>query len=62
MDEDEWAEKVVRKHMRRSGIRRLYCYKDVNAKYGHLQLEFVIRGKVLGRMSLWRVASIFEDN
>ena len=61
MDEDEWAEKVVRKHMRRSGIRRLYCYKDIKQR-GHLQLEFVIRGKVLGHLRLWRIPSMFEDN
>ena len=54
MDEDEWLEAVVRKHERRSGIRRLYCFEAVGEP-GRLELEFVLRGHVFGRVKLWRV-------
>lgn len=53
----EWD--TVRKYMKRSGIRRLYCYKDIDAP-GRLKLEFVLRGKVLFLLPLWGIDSIKE--
>lgn len=54
--EDAWAEAVARKHSRRSGIRRLYCYPNgLRGEDAHLQLEFVIRGRVLFHLRLWKI-------
>jgi hypothetical protein len=57
MDQEEaWIEAVVRKHERRSGIRRLYCYPNgLRGEGAHLQLEFVIRGRVLFYLRLWKI-------
>ena len=60
MDEDKWAEDVVRKYMKRSGIRRLYCYPDGLKGKGRLELEVVLRGHVFFRIRLWNTRSLYE--
>ena len=59
-DHDDWAEEVIRKYMKRSGVRRIYSYKDVR-KRGRLKLEFVIRGHVLFYLPLWSIKSMMQD-
>jgi hypothetical protein len=58
--EDLWAESVVRKYNRRSGIRRLYCYPDGLKGSCYLELEFVIWGRVLFTQRLWRQKNSFS--
>lgn len=57
--EDAWLEAIARKHMKRSGIRRLYVYPNgLRGEGAHLQLEFVIRGRVLFHLRLWKIDSL----
>lgn len=58
--EDRWAEAVARKHMRRSGIRRMYCYPDGLRGPCYLELDFVIWGHVLFTKRLWRRKNDFN--
>lgn len=54
--EDEWAEAVARRYSRRSGIRRIYCYPNgLRGDDAHLKLEFVIWGRVLFTVRLWKI-------
>lgn len=62
-DEDAWAEAVARKHMRRSGIRRLYVYPNGLRKApGYLELEFVIWGHVFFRLRLWKIRPFLSND
>lgn len=58
--DEAFAQEAVIKWMRRSGIRRIYCFDTVRRE-GRLKLEFVLRGKVLGYLSLWRIKPLWED-
>jgi len=58
---DEELEKYLLKYMKRTGIFRLY-QMDREKKTTWLLLEFAIRGKVLGKIYLWkRNHTIFGD-
>jgi hypothetical protein len=57
--EDKWAEEAVAKHLRRSGIRRLYCYPNTRDK-GRLELEVVLRGHVFFRIRLWAIRPMMD--
>lgn len=46
-------EKQLRKYFKRSGIRRMYRLERPMTK-STLMLEFVIRGKVLFEVDLWK--------
>ena len=54
---DDWIDKAVRKHMRRSGFHLLYCYPDAQ-KAGRLKIEVVLRGNVLFYIPLWQIKPI----
>lgn len=61
-DEDKWLEAVVRKHNRRSGIRRLYCYPNgLREAPGYLELEFVVWGHVFFNLRLWKIKPFGHD-
>jgi hypothetical protein len=58
---DEELEKYLRKYHKRTGIFRMY-QMDREKKTTQLLLEFAIRGKVLGKIYLWkRNHNIFGD-
>ena len=59
--DDEELEKYLLKYSKRTGIFRLYQI-DREKKTTQLLLEFVVRGKVLGTIYLWkRNHTIFGD-
>ena len=60
MKDDEDLYEFLRKYVKRSGIRRLYSW-DTGNKKSRLLLEFVIRGKVLFVLPLWRVKGWMDD-
>jgi hypothetical protein len=61
-DEDKRLEAIVRKYMRRSGIRRLYCYPNgLKTAPGYLELEFVVWGHVFFRVRLWKIKSFIKE-
>ena len=58
---DEELDNYLRKYSKRTGIFRLY-QMDREKKTTQLLLEFVVRGKVLGKIYLWkRNHTIFGD-
>lgn len=59
-EEDLWAESVMRRHMRRTGIRRVYNYPNGFRGDCYLLLEFVIWGRVLFYWRLWRTKKGFN--
>jgi hypothetical protein len=58
---DEELNEYLRKYSKRTGIFRLYQL-DLENKKTRLLLEFVVRGKVLGNLHLWRKRHhLFKD-
>lgn len=57
---DESLEEYLRKYVKRTGVFRLYGW-DSDTKKTNLHLEFVVRGKKLFSLKLWRVKGFMDD-
>ena len=55
--------RYLKRYAKRTGVFRLYRVLRPGGKYSsQLQLEFVIRGRVLAKLPLWkRKSGLFED-
>lgn len=60
--EDMWANEAFGKYRKRSGIRRIYCFKSGEFRSrGRLELEVVLRGYVFFRIPLWSIKPLLDD-